>query len=625
MIVLLLFSALLAIPGLTLQAEETTQVLRQQIRTLEEAGNHSAALPLYEQLREKTPDDSTLVHQYARTLVVVGAHDHIVHLLRSWLKEHPEDVQGHLRLGRAFVEMQEDRKAIEAWRQALAQAPHRTRLYQKVSNLCRQAGLESEAVRILTEGREKLGSPLLFSWELADLYLRIEDFEAAIAAYEDHLTEAPNRYASVEHRLTSLARDPNVAALILRAVEKMRRSTKVDRTEGNLSNLLRLEAACALEAGKPGRALRLLAEIRVADAPRLLHQFAVRAERLGHAEEAAEAYRLSAEYPPDTASRLTPVGYQSLLRLAALRAKMGQIPASVEIYVNLAGSFPSRPEAQQAMFELGRLQLQTQHDANGASESLEAVVRAAPRGPWVTKALRLLAECALRLDDLERADARLQELIQLERSSAPRSIPAPQQAPEPAAAPELAAAPDIQYFRAEIAFFQHDFDTASNRIGRLLSRNTTDEMANDALELSLLIEAAGAQTESLETYANALLLERQRRSDEAADAWDLLAASGPSALRQLGLLTRARQRVFAGEDAQALAFYEKLLHLHSDSPHAAAALVGRAEVYERRQLRKEALKTYETALLKYPEDVRAPEIRLRIQRLRRLENEETKG
>ena len=50
----------------------------------------------------------------------------------------------------------------------------------------------------------------------------------------------------------------------------------------------------------------------------------------------------------------------------------------------------------------------------------------------------------------------------------------------------------------------------------------------------------------------------------------------------------------------------------------AAARLALAGLYERRGAIDRALKTCETALLQHPDDARAPELRLRILRLRQL-------
>ena len=68
----------------------------------------------------------------------------------------------------------------------------------------------------------------------------------------------------------------------------------------------------------------------------------------------------------------------------------------------------------------------------------------------------------------------------------------------------------------------------------------------------------------------------------------------------------------------ALVLYDQLIEGQAGGPFVLDALLGAAQLREARGEVALALKQYETALLQFPEDVRAPEVRLQIQRLRQL-------
>ena len=83
----------LVVPGIGSTAATTADELRQQLLRLKKAGNHAAAVRLYEELRLLAPEDSTVVHGFARTLAAVKSHDRIVSLLKPYLRDHPDDIQ----------------------------------------------------------------------------------------------------------------------------------------------------------------------------------------------------------------------------------------------------------------------------------------------------------------------------------------------------------------------------------------------------------------------------------------------------------------------------------------------------------------------------------------------------
>ena len=83
-------------------------------------------------------------------------------------------------------------------------------------------------------------------------------------------------------------------------------------------------------------------------------------------------------------------------------------------------------------------------------------------------------------------------------------------------------------------------------------------------------------------------------------------------------MERARIRESGGQADAALEFYKQLLGGRPAAPFFIDALLGAARLREARGELAMALKQYETALLQFPDDVRAPEVRLQIQRLRQL-------
>ena len=586
-ILLLVVFAALA-PSRPMQAAAADQEkLRRQITYLESTGEHAAAIPLYEQLRRLAPQDSSLVQDMARTLAILGAHDRIEVLLKPWLRAHPDDTGAYLRLGRAYMNLDQSQRALETWHRALERTPN-PRLYQQISNYCREAGLYKTAIQILMDGRKTLRQKQLFEWELAALYLLDEAYVQAIDSYLKHLRENPQRFVSVEHRLVPIAQDPVRGPKLLKA---LKRALKKGGEPLQISTLI---STCALESGVPQTGFEALAAIaaRVQDIGPALFQFASRCQALGHDEVAIQAYALFAEH-----AQGSPQFYRALLQQATLHMRLGNSSRALTLYSQLARQFPHRPEALEALFHLGKIQLEIQGDISGARSSLKTVLQASHRGPWTAKALVLLAECELREDNFQGAEEQLRQL----------------QHQYPASA-QLA-----QFRLAELAYFQGEHEAAIQSLQALLQGDSGHELANDALELILLLEAPQTRPEDLDVLARAQLRERQKRPGAAAPEWARLAANAPPPLRQFGLLARARIHEERRQPEVALDLYENLVMDDPQGLYALEAHMGRARLYEQQGKIDRALKIYETALLGFPDDVRVPAIRLHIQRLRHLQ------
>ena len=464
-------------------------------------------------------------------------------------------------------------------------------LRRQVESLQRE-GKYKTAIATIQKGRKTLGRNRFLSWKLAELYVLDEDYPRAVEAYLLNLRHEPHRYAQAEGRLLSLARSGQAAQVIQLL------KTAAERTEDLLPAVM-LTSSCALEAGDPQSGYEVLERIiGRPEVPELLFQFASRCEAEGHDSVAARAYALFVEHSPDS-----PYLYQALLRQARIAGRRRNFDHAIAVYRRLAGEFPGRSEAVEALLELGRLQLEVAEDVNAAQHSLQTALEASGQRHWRAEALALLSECSLRQDDLERAAAYLEQLRRTEPSSVY----------------------EADYKLAELTYFQHNFEAAAELLNALVQEDLRDDLANDALQLLLRIEEYKYHAEALGMLAQAQLRERQKRPAEAEEAWVWLETRAPLGLRQLSLLVRARIRAAQEQPEVALELYAQLVGNYPQSPYFMDAQMDRARIYLEQNQVDRALKILETALLSFPGDARIPEVRLQIQRLRRLPKERGTG
>ena len=236
-----------------------------------------------------------------------------------------------------------------------------------------------------------------------------------------------------------------------------------------------------------------------------------------------------------------------------------------------------------------------EHDAQGACTALQAVVEAPQRGPWTEPALMLIAECSLRLGDLDRAD---RFWADLEKRGGPAAYAA-------------------RYHRAELLYFRGDFAAATAALAALGAADPGHAFANDVLALLAVCEEYAA-SDGLADLSRAQLLERQGQSEAAEAHWADLEDRAESGLAEWSLRIRAELRASQGRSDEAIALYQRQIARFPQGEHIVAAYLGLAALYEHQGAVEQALKTCETALLQHPHDARAPEARLRIERLRHL-------
>ncbi|MEW6751937.1 MAG: tetratricopeptide repeat protein [Candidatus Latescibacterota bacterium] len=428
------------------------------------------------------------------------------------------------------------------------------------------------------------------AWDQALLRVQQGQYDSAVAEYLAALRREPQRYELIEQSLLHALEVEPAAAGMAGALEA---ALARARTEGgaDLVPLARLTATCALRRGNAARGLEIISELTRAEGEGdLLFWYASRCEAARQPEVASRAYAL-----------LTPEGGDSpyllvaLQRQAEIAARGRDAAQAVALYRRLAASYPGSPEAAQALWHVGRLELEKLGAADRARAALQAALDSPHAGPWREGAAELLAEVALREDDPSTARALLQRLRQQGGGAQYRA----------------------RYRLAELDYLQLDFAQARPALEALLRQDPAHDLANDALVLLLRCEQLQEAGPAAEHFARAELRERQGRSAEAAPEWAWVAANAPPEVSQLALFTRARILRNRGEVELSAELLRQLASVPQGA-YAVAAALGLGELREEQGALQEALRTYETALLAAPEDARAPELRLRIMRLRRL-------
>jgi len=570
-----------------------------------------------------------------KRLTTAGDHRGVARLLETWIDEHPADAEAGLRLGRAYLDGGNPNRAESAWRALLKQVGNRAELYLKIGEYAQRAALNDLAIDILVLGERELeGKP--FSWQLSELYILIEDWPAAVTSLLAYMDQTANGYALAEIRLQNLARsddsDPKLSSAgMLAALEqeaaRRRESHNLELgTSGESDGLARVNVSSgpgeswraeidplpvslllssfALEVGRPDVGLAALAAIdHLPGAAGTIFQFATRCEAQGHDETAAAAYERFARVATDS-----PYRNRSTLRQAAIEQSSGRYAAALKTYQGVIdrSSAAQSPETAEALLHIGRLHLDLGEVA-AARVALQALVDA-DGNQTASEVLIMLAECDLREDELDSAGQRLAMLL------------------TPARRKNTGVETGLARFNlAEIAFFQGNFDGAIALIDSFLNQQPRHSLANDALALLLIVEDHKWQPEALAMFARARLRERQNRLDEAAAAWQWLDENGSDELSELSLLTRAQLREAEGLRQRALTLYELQASRFPEGRHALDARLGRARILARVGEDEQALKAYEASLLHFPDDARAPQMRLRIQELREQNLERGRG
>lgn len=173
---------------------------------------------------------------------------------------------------------------------------------------------------------------------------------------------------------------------------------------------------------------------------------------------------------------------------------------------------------------------------------------------------------------------------------------------------------------AKLSFYKGDFELAQSHLD-ILKMATSREIANDAMDLSLLIQdnlAMDTVGEALKQYANVELLLFQHKNGEALQKLNEMEATYAShSLADEILWLQAQVYMQENENQRAVEKLEKIVSNYGYDILSDDAHFLMAKLYEEKLKEKEkAMQLYQAHLTKYPGSIYVVEARKRFRQLR---------
>lgn len=172
----------------------------------------------------------------------------------------------------------------------------------------------------------------------------------------------------------------------------------------------------------------------------------------------------------------------------------------------------------------------------------------------------------------------------------------------------------------KLSYFKGDFELAKAHLD-ILKLATSREIANDALDLSLLIQdntGLDTSTEAMQAYANAELLIFQHKMDEAITTLEKMLIKYPNhSLTDEIYFKIATILIRIGKYEDALQPLQKIDQYYNDDILADDAIMTMAKLYEEKLNKKEIAKElYENIILNHSGSIFVDEARKRFRNLR---------
>ena len=600
----ILIACLLAVLLHGLPAAAQGQSQEQMAAYYFDQGEYEQAAQLYESLYERTTNKYYYQRLYA-TYLKLGEYRDAIRLAEKRQKKQPKELALHVDEGNVYLVQKQTKKAekcfdkaIEAITSNLAPVPDLAMAFSGI-------GRHDYAAKTYLKAREQTRNPHLYFNELVGVYQAMGDHEAMTHEYFDLLDKQPGMMPSIQismQKTLQEAPDERLAEGVKRAL--------VERVREHPDNRSYLEMMIWFALQQKDFRFALT-QARAVDArfPDQGGEQLMRVAQIAYANEdydvAAESYRLvqqkGQEHP-----------HYFDARVGELEVDFARINHNYSIDNKSFAQLMQKYEG--AIAELGKNErtiplmrhyanLKGYHgnDAQAAASMLDDVLELPRLNPQVRDEVKLeLGDLLLFAGSVWDAS-----LLYMQVDKANKN--------------DLLGA-QAKFKNAKLSYYNHDFEWAASQL-KVLRASTSKLIANDAMELSLLISDNMEDDSTygmLELFADADLQLYRNQLDSAWAGFDEVSRRALShPLMDEVLMRKAQIRLKQARYEEADSLLQRLVDFYPTDITADDALILQAELNEDHLGNTaKALECYEKLLLDYPTSLYADRARKRYNALK---------
>jgi len=574
--------------------------------SLERAGEYEDARKLFEELYFSDPSNTQYFNALNRVNLQLKNYAASIDLLEKRILEVPGDISLYGMLGSTYYMMGNEKKAYEVWDKALMQTPNNPMVYRIIANYAVERRTFEKAIELYERGKEISDDKVLFAYDLAQLYTLTMQFEKAAEEYCTILDKEPMQRQLIEQKILSYSGKPDALETTIPVVKDWS-----GRSNLSLSYLL---ARLLTEAKEFDEAFEVYREIdeEQSNLGKDLYSFAELLSREKIYLIAGRVYREIIDlYPNSPLISAVKLGYAKSSEATLIENYQQSLPLwkpyfhfikydsekiddvltafneVVEIYANTEAAF-------EALLRIGLIQFYMQNDPLKASENFKIIISDGINSKSAIDAYIELGNIALLNGNLDDAELYFSKIIEKTNSNN--------------------QANNLAKFKlARVNFYQQKFDDANNLLAGILF-NLKDDNANDAIELSLVLNTTMNDSSNLVLFAEAEFLAEQKKFSDAAIKYNLVYQDPQAFVLHSITKLRHAEMILADDDyEEATELFESIVEEGEKNIYADKALYLQGKTY---QLgignREKALEVYEKLLLEFPNSLYIDEARNEI-------------
>ena len=597
--VLCLLLCLLSLPSA--RAQQTQEQLASHYYS---SGEFAQAAEIYEDLYKKYPNKFYYQMLY-RSYLELQQYRDAERLTEKRLRQFPAELFVYVDQGMIYEKKGEPKKAAKIFDRGIDKIGFDSKQTGDLALAFENCNHPEYALKTYLSAREKMRNKFVYVGEVATLYQRMGNYEAMMQEYFDLLDNSPGMMSSIQlsmQRVLADASSPVVADGL--------RSALIQRVQQHPENKYYLE---------------------------MMIWFSLQQKDFRFAMEQAQA--VDARFPD--------MGGETLMRVAGIARSNGDYDVAQECYASVARKgaenpyyFEARVGALEVQFERldrnfpvdnDRLrQLLRDYDGTlaelGRSVNTSTLMRNyAHLLAYYADSVQAAADCLYDILELPKLPAKVRDEVKLDLGDLLLFAGEVWDASLLYMQVDKANHNDVlgsqaKYRNAKLSYYNHDFAWANSQL-KVLRASTTKLIANDAMELSLLISDNMDDDSTytmLESYADADLLLYRNQLDSAYDALEALSTSALShPIFDEVLLQKARIRIRQQRYAEADSLLRQLVEFYPNEIVADDAVMLLAQLNEERLNNMEQARYYyEKLILDYPASLFVDQARKRYNLLK---------
>lgn len=575
----------------------------------EQQGNYSKAIEIIEQLYTKDTQNPNYFNKLVNLYITSKNFDAAVSLLDSRIKMFPQDPDNYGQLGSVYYMMGDYKKAKEVWEIPLAKTNRNSINFRVIANYAIERRAFETAIEFLNRGKKESDDPTMYSFDLGELYSLTMQYENATKEYCELLKKNPGLYSTVEAKIFSFINKPEALQPTIKVVSSYQSQDVVFKL---------LLAKLMVEDKKYDKAFELYIEVDKIQntGGQLLIDYAnflFNEEKFQLAKEAYEFiiknFPESKQIPSAKLGLTKTLESLTLQEFRKLNPEWKTFYSTVYLteektqkilsaYKEVIDLYKHSEIAIEARYRSALILYYVNNKPEKAIEQLNEIINLYPTSTYFPKALIELGNIYLQTAQIEIAK---EKYLSAQNSSRvfedDRNIASLQ--------------------LSKVLASEGNFNAAIESLKKI-TFNLKNDLTNDALEFSLIMNTAKNDSSNLVKFCKAEIFTEQKNFTSAKSIYEEIALN-PQAfvLHSICKLRSAEMELALNNYPEALKKLGAIVDEEEKNIYSDKALYLTAKIYEYGIIDySKAIDSYQKLLGRFPKSIYLDEARERIQHLR---------